>query len=340
MTVTFPNRLPLANLPTPLMPLRRLSAEIGGPGIWIKRDDLTGSALSGNKVRKLEFSLAAAVDQGCNRVITVGGVQSNHCRATALLCAQLGLPCHLLLFGDEEPADGNLLLDQLAGATIEFLPSHPYKDAKHIVLKERHERYLEQGHRPYSIPEGASNGVGVWGYIAAAQELAADFDHHGIKPGHIVTATGSGGTQAGLTLGSRLFELDAQVWGVNVSREAQHFVDKVHADMRDWKQTYQQALDVDQLAVRVIDGYVGPGYAQATQEVFSLIRKMAGMEGIILDPVYTAKAFQGMLDQIIKGRFDDARDIVFVHTGGIFGLFPQRDQLFKNQNSATHRLGR
>lgn len=327
MTVNYPPRLSLIHGPTPLMPLRRLSAQLNGPTIWVKRDDLTGCAVSGNKIRKLEFTLAAALEQGCDTIITCGGVQSNHCRTTALLCAQLGLKCHLLLRGAEQPADGNLLLDKLAGAEITFYPESEYRARAGHIFDEWMDHYRALGATPFSVPVGASDGIGAWGYIAACEELAVDFARHQIKPRYIVTATGSGGTQAGLTIGSHLHQLGTEVHAINVCDDEQYFIDKVSDDIEQWRQWYQQPLSASDLSIHVIDGYVGPGYAKATQAVFGTIQRLARTEGLILDPVYTGKAFHGLIDQIEKGRFADSDDIVFIHTGGIFGLFPQRDQL-------------
>ena len=327
MSIDFPRRLTLAQTPTPLQPLDRLSAELGGPRIWVKRDDMTGCGVSGNKIRKLEFSLAAAIDRGCDTIITAGGVQSNHCRTTALLCAQLGLKCHLILRGDEEDPDGNLLLDKLAGAEISFYSNADYCARETEILDHWQSHYQQAGHKAFCIPVGASDGIGLWGYIAACQELAKDFQHHGINPGHIISATGSGGTQGGLTVGNTLCELGAKVWGINVCDDEQYFIDKVTDDVKQWIDWYQPDYVLSQLQVNVIDGYVGAGYAQCSQEVFATIKRLARLEGIVLDPVYTGKAFHGMIDQIAKGRFGDDGDIVFVHTGGLFGLFPQRDQL-------------
>jgi len=326
--VPLPPRLALANLPTPLQPLRRLSAELGGPTIWLKRDDLTGSAISGNKARKLEFSLAAALERDCDTVLTVGGVQSNHCRATALLCARLGLDCHLLLFGPEAPPDGNLLLGRLAGARIDFYPADSYSEMKVSILEEWSRRYREQGARPFVIPSGASDATGMWGYINAAQELADDFRRLEIDPGHVLFATGSGGTQGGLALGKELFGLGAAIHGVIVDEDAAFFERKIRADMREWAGLYGQRLDTGRLRLDFIEGYVGEGYAIASREVFALIRMVARTEGVVLDPVYTGKAFLALVDGIRDGRFGDAPDLVFIHTGGIFGLFPQRDRLF------------
>ena len=330
--LTFPPRLRLAQTPTPLHPLDRLSAEIGGPRIWIKRDDMTGSAVSGNKIRKLEFTLAKAIDEGCDTVITAGGVQSNHCRTTALLCAQLGLHCHLLLRGEPDAAvDGNLLLDRLAGAAISFYHNADYTRREQEIFSGWVEHYAQRGRRAFAVPIGASDGNGLWGYIAACEELQQDFQRAEIQPRHIVAATGSGGTQGGLTAGAALYDLGARVWGINVCDDEAYFLNKVAADIHQWRDWYSDLIapdfDIHSLQVNVIDGYVGRGYAQAGAEVFDLIKQLARQEGVVLDPVYTGKAFYGMLEEIRKGRFDDSEDIVFVHTGGLFGLFPQKQQL-------------
>ncbi|MBB3046279.1 D-cysteine desulfhydrase [Litorivivens lipolytica] len=324
----LPPRLALAQLPTPLQPLNRLSEWLGGgTRIWVKRDDLTGSVLSGNKVRKLEFTLAQAMEEGCDTIITCGGVQSNHCRATALLCAQLGLRCHLVLRGTEpEVADGNLLLDQLAGASIEFHPARHYQQNLDSLLESARQRSSDSGHPAFIIPTGASDGIGVWGYLLAARELQNDFERLGIAPEHIVCATGSGGTQAGLTLGAHLLGLKSQVWGVNVCDDEAWFLNKVNQDVSDWSQRYQPDFDPARLNTRVIDGYVGAGYAIADAAIFETISLLARMEGLVLDPVYTGKAFHGMIAEHRAGRLQ-GKHIVFVHTGGTFGLFPQRDQL-------------
>lgn len=323
----FPPRLQLAQRPTPLQPLDRLSAELGGPRIWVKRDDLTGCLLSGNKVRKLEFALALAVQQGCDTIVTCGGLQSNHCRATALLCAQLGLRCVLVLRGETAPPyDGNLLLDHLAGADVHTYPVERYQRELPTLLRQA---AIGRGGNAFVIPTGASDGVGAWGYIAACSELVVDFAVAGIAPRHIICATGSGGTQAGLTAGVKLHDIDAQVWGMAVCDSAAWFENKVRSDLRDWQRRYGEVaavstLDVDALPVRVIDDYIGPGYAVAGPEVFETISRVARLEGLVLDPVYTGKAMHGLLAELKRGRFGGDGDIVFIHTGGLFGLFPQR----------------
>lgn len=341
--INFPHRLHLAQTPTPLQPLDRLSEELGGPRIWVKRDDLTGCAISGNKVRKLEFVLAQALEQGADTLITCGGIQSNHCRATAILGAQLGLKVHLILRGNKpiEKSLGNLFLDQLSGAEISYYPVSEYQNLSEL-FQQWEQHYRELGNSPFSIPTGASSGTGAWGYIACAQELAEDFLQHNISPSLIACATGSGGTQAGLTLGAELFKLAAPVLGIAVCDDEAYFQKKVREDMRAWHSEYQHLLDqgkfgldksginklnIDKLNIHVNDQHIGPGYSKATPEIFNTIKHLAQTEGLILDPVYSGKAFHGLLEEIKSGQYSNAQDIVFIHTGGLFGLLAQRDQL-------------
>ena len=326
MDLVYPPRLPLAQTPTPLQLLPRITEQYGGEHrIWVKRDDLTGAALSGNKLRKLEFVTALAREQGCDTLITCGGVQSNHCRATALVGSQLGFKVHLILRGVAPPdIDGNLLLAHLTGAHISHYSRSRFSNELDKLFAHWDSHYREQGHRPYQIPMGASDGVGIWGYIAGAEELGADLKARDIEAAHVVCASGSGGTQAGLTLGAALHGPSLNVWGINVCDDEAWFLDKVAADMADWLRRYPALKALPDCKVRVIDGYVGPGYGRAEPEIFATIAMAARLEGLVLDPVYTGKAFHGMLEQIEQGRFAGHRDIVFIHTGGIFGLFPQR----------------
>ncbi len=328
----FPARLSLAQTPTPLQALPRLSRELGGPNIWVKRDDLTGCAVSGNKVRKLEFTLAQALSEGCDTLITAGGMQSNHCRATAILGAQLGLKVHLILRreGRDSPySEGNLFLSELAGAEVSIYSKSEYQKNAPALFQEWEEHYRRLGHKPRLIPVGASDGTGVWGYIHCARELHSDFQKAGIKPVAIVHATGSGGTQAGLTVGVELYQLDCPVIGMAVCDNENYFLNKVRADLREWSDLYSTTqdlrLNVDELNIHVNDQYIGPGYARASAEVFDTIRLAARTEGLMLDPVYTGKGFHGLLEEIRKGHFKRGEDVVFIHTGGIFGLMAQAD---------------
>ena len=338
-TINYPDSLALAQLPTPLQPLDRLSAQFSGPRIWVKHDDLTGCALSGNKIRKLEFTLARALAEGCDTLITCGGVQSNHCRATAILGARLGLKVHLILRdeelrdeeldGDQQSTapDGNLLLDYLAGAEVSIYPKAEFQSRQRELFEHWSQHYAAQGHKTYLIPTGASDGTGIWGYIRCIEELIGDFNQAAIQPSHIIHATGSGGTQAGLSLGCALHQLDAQVLGITVCDNAAYFQRKVMADISDWQNRYEFASLPESLSIQVNDDFIGPGYSKAGPEVFATVKKVAALEGLLLDPVYTGKAFHGMLTLIEQGYFAEASDIVFVHTGGLFGLFAQREQL-------------
>ena len=322
-----PPRLSLARLPTPLEPLDRLSAGYD-TRIWIKRDDLTDTVASGNKIRKLEFSIGQALAEQADVLVTWGGVQSNHCRATAVLAARLGLKSHLVLRGREpREADGNLLIDRLVGAGITFAPPDQYQqmDETYAALESE---YAAAGLKTYRIPVGASDEVGLWGYLTGTGELKTDFASADIEPEAIVSATGSGGTLAGLILGHHIHKLDSQVHAFNVCDDEAWFVNKITRDFSAWESRYQMRVNTAELPINVIEGYVGPGYGRATPEVFETINRVARLEGIVLDPVYTGKAFHGMLTELKEGRFRGMKNIVFIHTGGMLGLFPQKHELF------------
>jgi D-cysteine desulfhydrase len=325
--VNTPARISLARLPTPLEPLTRLSAAYG-TRIWIKRDDLTDTVASGNKIRKLEYSIGQALAEEADVLVTWGGVQSNHCRATAALAARLGLKSHLVLRGSEpNERDGNLLIGSLVGAEITFAPPERYQ-AMDDTYMDLQAEYASQGLKTYRIPVGASDEVGLWGYINCANELKRDFESAGISPDAIVSATGSGGTLAGLIIGNALHELNTRVVAFNVCDDEAYFKHKISKDFVLWRERYGSELEIDQLPINVIDGYVGPGYGRATPEVFETIREVARLEGIVLDPVYTGKAFNALLQEIRSGKFEGLSDIVFIHTGGMLGLFPQKQKLF------------
>lgn len=330
MTLTYPPRIHLARLPTPLQPMDRLTEKYslphGGPRLWVKRDDLTESAMSGNKLRKLEFIAGAAIEQGCDTLITCGGVQSNHCRTTALVGARLGLRVQLILRGEAAGTpDGNLLIDQLAGAATAFYPQREYFAELPQLFEHWREYYAARGHKAFCIPTGASDGLGIWGYISAAEELLRDCKALGFAPEHIICATGSGGTQAGLTLGCQLQGSHAQVTGFAVCDSEAYFQNKVREDVRQWKESSGNAIDEKLLNVRVNASYIGPGYAIAEEPVYRAIAEAAALEGLLLDPVYTGKAFYGLLQELRNGSYQDCENLVFVHTGGQFGLFPHRD---------------
>lgn len=328
MTIAFPPRLHLAQLPTPIHPLDRFSKYIASPArLWIKRDDLTGCVASGNKIRKLEFTLAEAQQQGADVIITCGGVQSNHARATAVLGAQLGLNVHLLLRGEVEElqAKGNYLLDLLTGATISCYPSSVYVPQFDALVAELLLDYQRRGQKPYFITTGASDATGVWGYIKGVEELSWQIKQADLHFEHLVCACGSGGTLAGLVAGRSIFQLDTQVWGINVCDDAAYFQKKSRADLQAWRTKFNRTENVDEWPIRVIDGYVGRGYGKADKAVYETIKLLASLEGVVLDPIYTGKAFHGMISELQQGRFASAKDILFVHTGGIFGLIADNE---------------
>jgi D-cysteine desulfhydrase len=325
--IEYPNRLNLANLPTPLSKLERYKIPGFDGNIWIKRDELTGTEVSGNKIRKLEFSIAHALDEGCNRLITCGGVQSNHCRSTAILGTRLGLKVHLILRGEKpDQPEGNLLMDYLSGAEISYLSENQWRTHEEFA-RSLQDQYLAAGDKALFIPTGASDEIGLWGYIAACEELQQDFQNHEIEPDYLLTATGSGGTQGGLIVGTHLLNMSAKVRAINVCDDAAYFEEKIREDVTLWQQRYNQEINQDQLEIATIEGYVGPGYGKADQEVFDTIAELASSDGLFLDPVYTGKAFHGMVSEIKKGeagQLPGARNVVFIHTGGLFGVFPQQ----------------
>jgi D-cysteine desulfhydrase len=329
----LPPRTRLAHLPTPLVPMDRLSKTLGGPRLWLKRDDLTDTTASGNKLRKLEFSVARAQAEQATILITCGGVQSNHCRATAVVASQLGLKCHLLLRGRRPPVlNGNLLLDEILGAEVSYLSAAAFADLDQQVADLK-THYAARGEHAFFIPMGASDETGLWGYIEACAELQADFRQAGIKPAAIVSATGSGGTLAGLMLGKQRYGLETDIVAFNVCDDGDTFTKKIRRDFSRWEQRYQQGVDTRQLPINIIEGYVGPGYARANAEIFATIAMVARTEGVIFDPVYTGKAFHGLLAELAKGSFEGADDIVFLHTGGLFGVFPFGAEMFPEDDA-------
>lgn len=333
MAVVHPHRIELARLPTPLVPLERLSRELGGV-VWVKRDDLTGLELSGNKVRKLEYVLAEALRDGCDAIVTEGTSQSNHCRATAAACARLGLHCTLLL--RPEPAGlptGNWLLDELFGAECRGFPRPYFDDNREAIVSGVLDELRRAGRRPRYIPTGASEPLGCWGYIRAAAELAEQTHRAGLGACDLVTAVSSCGTYAGLLLGKLLHRLDHwHVWGVPVSDDAATLGRQISQLCRDTIERYGLPRAWNDSALALIDGYVGPGYAVPYGQAMAALRLLARTEGIVLDPVYTAKAFCALVDAVRGGRFGHRRPVVFIHTGGIFSDFAW-PQLFADARS-------
>jgi len=321
MTLIKP--LPLANLPTPLHRLDRLSARWKGD-IWIKRDDLTGSGLTGNKVRKLEYLLSEAREKKADTIITCGGVQSNHCRATALACAKYGFRCLLLLRGERPSGlDSNLMLDILAGAEPRFIPDDRYHADLPGELSHLAAEVKSGGGSPYIIPEGGSNPVGAWSYVEALREVHGQCAKLGCCPERILCANGSGGTHAGLLLGALIEGWNVKIISATVCYSTAETVARVAEIIDGMIDRYNLDCRYKMSDIRVIDDYLGEGYAKPDRDVFDVIAEVARCEGIILDPVYTGKAARAVKCELAKGSFKDTT--LFWHTGGVFGLFPFRD---------------
>ena len=326
MSKRNPIRIALGRLPTPLERLEKLSRKYK-KNIWIKRDDLSETALSGNKVRKLEYIAAEALEEKADVLVTWGAVQSNHCRATAIAAAKLGLQSHLILRGSEpNEADGNLLIDKLVNSRISYKTAGEYKrmDETYKLLEAKYE---EEGKKTFRIPVGGSNETGLWGYINCAEELVSDFKNTGFSPEAIVCATGSGGTQGGLILGAWIHQINGQIFGINVCDNKKYFENKIGEDIDLWAKKYSLPNRAKKFHINIIEGYVGEGYGRASAEIFDTIREVATLEGILLDPVYTGKAFHGMISEIESGCLKNFEDILFIHTGGIFGIFPHKEDM-------------
>jgi D-cysteine desulfhydrase len=320
----IPSRLSIANLPTRIEKLDRLSQELGGPAIYIKRDDQTGMEFSGNKVRKLEYTVREALDQGCNYLITCGGIQSNHCRATAAVAARLGLKSGLLLRGNSDSLpEGNLFLDKMLGADIVFTTPENYSLRRQELMLEMKKLKEKEGYKPYIIPEGASNGIGAFGYYTALEEIALQEQELGINFDAIVIAVGSGGTYAGLLLAKKLLNHPAALYGINVGADKTFFENCIEAIFHESTAYLGKSIPLNKSEINIIDGYVGRGYGLSTEEELKFISHLSCVEGLILDNVYTGKAMYGLVNEIKKGKFNHFRNVLFIHTGGMFELFSQ-----------------
>ena len=315
---------------TPLEFLPRLSKALGGPNIWIKRDDLLGLAAGGNKTRKLEFLVADALAQGADTLITCGAVQSNHARLTLAAACKEGMPCHLVI-EERVPgsystqASGNNFLYQLMGvASITVVPGGTNTMA---AMEKVADDIRAQGGKPYIIPGGGSNAVGTLGYVACAEEIMTQAFEKGLNIDAIVCTSGSGGTHAGLAVGFWGNNTGIPVVGINISRpnETQRPI-----ICKDAKATAARlGLDFPEDIVECVEGYVGPGYSLPTREMVEAVTLMARTEAILLDPVYTGKSFAGFIDLIRQGRFKQGQNIVFIHTGGSPALYHYKDYFNK-----------
>jgi len=319
----YPRRF-LAHLPTPLEKMERLSAELGGPEIWIKRDDCTGLSTGGNKTRKLEFLMAEAELQGADMVMTQGATQSNHARQTAAFAARLGMACHILLedrTGSNDPnynENGNVLLDHLHGATTEKRPGGTDMNAEMEAVAER---FRAEGRKVYTIPGGGSNATGALGYVNCAFEMLGQFNERALRVDHIVHATGSAGTQAGLITGLKAMNANIPLLGIGVRAPKAKQEESVFNLAAKTAEKLGCAGVVARPDVVANTDYVGAGYGIPTESGLEAIRMFAELEGLLLDPVYSAKGAAGLIDLVRKGHFKMDERVVFLHTGGAVALF-------------------
>lgn len=325
----YVEKIPLACLPTRIEKLEKTSAQYG-KNIFIKRDDQTGTELSGNKIRKLEYAVAEARGAGCDVLITCGGIQSNHCRATAAVAVKQDMHCILVLAGDPPASpDGNLLLDYLFGAEVRFIPPDRYEKERQAVMESIVQELAAKGKKGYIIPMGASNGIGAFGYFDALNEIVLQETAQGIRFDTIVCTVGSGGTYAGLCAGNKIHSYKKHIIGFSISESSDFFTKEIIAISKEFYAYRHEEEALTPHDICIVDGYAGRGYALNTQEELAFIRRFAASEGIVLDPVYTGKAMYGLCSELESGSalFKDADTILFIHTGGLFGLFPKREEL-------------
>ncbi len=310
----IPSPIRLAVRPTPLQHLPRLSANLGDVELWVKREDLTGLAFGGNKTRKLEYLLAKALSDGARTLITRGSAQSNHCRQTAAAAARCGLDCTLVLAGHPpQSAQGNILVDRLLGARIVWARDDDPEEA----LQREFQRLQERGERPFLIPYGGSNPLGVFAYAQAMREILqqkADFQR-------IVLASSSGGTQAGLELGARIHDFEGHITGISVDPPAPQLRARIAALAQETAHLLKEPLQIKEGEIDVRDDYLGGGYAVVGELEREAIYTFARTEGLLLDPVYTGRAAGGLLDLIRRGEIEPGERVLFLHTGGTPAIF-------------------
>ncbi|NNE98320.1 MAG: D-cysteine desulfhydrase family protein [Pyrinomonadaceae bacterium] len=312
-------RLPLTTLPTACSFMPRLTKALGGPEIYIKRDDVMEIAHGGNKTRKLEYALADALKKGSDSVITQGGVQSNHVRQTVSAAAKTGLECHVVLSvpspekKQQHTSAGNYLMDVIMGANIHFA-----EGSRSATVEKVRNELISSGKKPYLIPAGASNGIGSLGYVNTARELIGQWKTMRIKPSHVFVASGSCGTQAGLVMGLRYFgNTKTKVVGFSVASSSE----SVKRRVRRVIDQICEVIDVDKGFIKdeeiiVNDEYIGEAYAYPSEEGIAAIKGVGRLEGILLDPVYTGKAMAGLIDLVRNKKLKKPKDLVFLHTGG------------------------
>ncbi len=313
--MTVPKKFDIANLPTPIQ-----SVKFNGTRFYIKRDDMTGVELTGNKIRKLEYLLYRAKKIKADYIYTCGGDQSNHCRATALAALSVGIRTKLFLWGSEKKLpDSNLFIDKLIDAEVEYLDWKHYQQVNEIMERQK-KAIAKKGLKVDVIPTGGSNKLGIWGYINFVDELAAQIDL--AKINGIILPVGSGGTAAGILLGLAMRGSNIKVYGVNVFPDAELFEEIIFRIIDECRSEFKIKAEVDKSRLVMLDGYSSEGYKNISADKVKIIRQFAVQTGIILDPAYTGKTFFAYNENFLKNR--KRSNILFLHTGGIFGVFAKR----------------
>ncbi len=301
-------------LKTPIEEIQRLRSTAK---IYIKRDDLNGLLISGNKARKLEYLIADAKNRNCDTIITCGPVQSNHCRTTVVFAQHFGLECHLLLrlHGKQRKIyTGNLLIDRLLGAKVHYITPAQY-DRRNEIMKAYANGLSKKGKKPYIIPEGGSNEIGALGYIDCMKEMKNFIKEEKIEA--VYCAVGSGGTYSGLLLGKKILNLNIDLNGIIICDTIEFFKEKIYKICETAIDKFTMGIEIGEDDINLIDGYVGEGYGIPYPAELKTISRLAKL-GIILEPVYTGKAFYGMLNHVRKSKY---KKVIFIHTGGIFSIF-------------------
>jgi len=319
-TPIIPKRISLANIPTPL---QKISFE--GKSFYLKRDDFTGMETSGNKIRKLEYLLFQAKKEKAEYIYTCGGEQSNHARATAFAAASLGIKSKLFLWGKQSSnADGNLFLDNVLKSELRFLSKNEFANANEIMTEEKI-AFEKKGKNVFLIPEGGSSPLGIWGYIHAVQEM----QEQNIFPkcNAILTASGSGGTSAGLLVGSLLQKQNLKIFAVNVLYPKSEIEEKILSLAEKVIRDFRLKIKLNPKQLEIVDGFSQEGYKHISDDKISLIKKFARSTGIVLDPTYTGKAFKAYHDLFLTSQ--QSRTL-FIHTGGLFGVFSKRKKYLLN----------
>lgn len=316
----IPKKINLAHLPSPLEKIRFRTDEF-----LIKRDDYTGSDFLGNKIRKLEYLLHEAKKEKADIILTCGGDQSNHARATASAAAKVGIKTRLFLWGEEKKqADGNLFLNKMFGANITYLNKSEFDNVDELMIEERRKQ-IKKGKRVYVIHAGGSSTLGIWGYISFIEELKKQINLKNIDG--IFSACGSGGTAAGLLVGTALNKANIKIYAVNVLLPKEIIRNKILQLAEGAVLDFDLACKIDENNLEIVDGYSTEGYKNISDNKIDLITEFARSTGILLDPAYTGKAFYAY-NKLILGRSRGKR-IIFLHTGGIYGTFPKRNKFLK-----------